>query len=415
MSETRRYVCLKTLAVLGAVLSPGIAYAKSYRTKVALSKTQIALIAMVDSGQIPAVGLIVRRHGKTIVSRSAGFADIEKKRAFQVTTPFRVASISKLVTALCVHKLASAGGLDLDADISPHLSFALRNPRWPEKPISLNHLLTHLSTIKDVEPYWMDAPGRLSELIRPELFETGQGEGPGSWFSYANLNYSLIATVLENITRERFDLLAHRLLFAPLGLDVGYNWSGVSAQRRRQAASLYRLYDGQWRVEVDGDDMRNASGPSLRRRPDFKLEDYVLGSNGSLFGAHGGLRASLTDLIALLHEVRRYPAMQTPLWQVSTDILGMVNGNDDKGFFHAYGPGPMIVDARLSPLGQKMVGHHGQAYGLFAQIWYLPDLDIDIAFALTGTPQGDPSMSKAYPFLNLWEEKIMDIVKESLS
>src|SRR5690606_20166438 len=59
-----------------------------------------------------------------------GFADIAAQRAVTADDPVRVASVSKLVVAIGVMRLVEEGKLDLDADASDALGFALRNPKW---------------------------------------------------------------------------------------------------------------------------------------------------------------------------------------------------------------------------------------------------------------------------------------------
>ena len=93
------------------------------------------------------------RAGETSV-RAEGLADTASGRALTADDPARVASISKLVTAIGVLRLVEAGQLDLDADVSALLGFPLRNPAFPDAPISLRMLLSHTSSLTDAAGYW---------------------------------------------------------------------------------------------------------------------------------------------------------------------------------------------------------------------------------------------------------------------
>ena len=64
-------------------------------------------------------------------------------------TLYRIASISKLVTTLGVMRLVEEGRLALDTDVGEYLGWRLRNPHFPETPITVRMLLTHTSSLRD--------------------------------------------------------------------------------------------------------------------------------------------------------------------------------------------------------------------------------------------------------------------------
>ncbi|WP_163360631.1 serine hydrolase domain-containing protein, partial [Klebsiella aerogenes] len=78
-----------------------------------------------------------------------GLADISASRPVTADDPVRIASISKLVVAIGVMRLVEQGRLDLDADVSRWLGWKLRNPAFPDAPISLRLLLSHRSSLTD--------------------------------------------------------------------------------------------------------------------------------------------------------------------------------------------------------------------------------------------------------------------------
>src|SRR3546814_8255443 len=73
--------------------------------------------------------------------------------------PVRIASISKLVTAIGVMRLVEAGKLDVDADAGELLGFPLRNPAFPDTPITLRLLMSHRSSLTDAAGYWQTPLG----------------------------------------------------------------------------------------------------------------------------------------------------------------------------------------------------------------------------------------------------------------
>ena len=64
-------------------------------------------------------------------------------------TKYRIASISKLITAAGVWQLIEQGLVDPDADVSSYLGFSLRNPHYPDTPITVKMLMSHTSSIRD--------------------------------------------------------------------------------------------------------------------------------------------------------------------------------------------------------------------------------------------------------------------------
>jgi CubicO group peptidase (beta-lactamase class C family) len=143
-----------------------------------------------------------------------------------VDTPFQAASIGKTVIALCVMQMVEAKKLDLDADVSAYVGFAVKHPTAKE-PITLRHLLNHRSSIKDI-------PGEirtgravsLGDFVRRELVTDAgapraasflDGGPPAKW-TYSNLGSSLAAYAVERVSGSPFSHYADAQVFAPLGM-----------------------------------------------------------------------------------------------------------------------------------------------------------------------------------------------------
>ena len=230
--------------------------------------------------------------GETAV-QAEGLADVAAGRALTADDPARIASISKLVTTLGVLRLVEAGRLDLDADVSALLGAPLRNPAFPDVPITLRMLLSHTSSLTDAAGYW-NVP--LGEDIRsitgqPEAWDATHA--PGTFFRYTNLNFPLVAQVMERATGERFDRLMRRLVLFPLRLDACFNWSGCSDAALARAVVLYDA-DGQ--PQKDDLHGRRPACPVIAGRDgSCDLARWQPGTNGTLFSPQGGLRISARD------------------------------------------------------------------------------------------------------------------------
>ncbi|MCA8898175.1 MAG: beta-lactamase family protein [Hyphomonas sp.] len=356
-----------------------------------------AIEAIVASGVAPAAGLVVRRNGRTIFAHAAGTANAD--HPFRTHTKIRVASVSKLATALTAHRLAERGEIDLDAPLSTWFGDTLRHPAFPDVEIPLRHLMSHTSGLQDPEVYWQPAPGRIEDLFTPAMWLP---QAPGTYFTYCNFGWGILATALEREVGERFDLLAHRILLGPLGVTAGFNWSDVPEAERREGATLsLKTADG-WQPQADGPDVLAGTGPAVLKGPDFDLEDYEVGTNGTLFSPQGGLRASLEDLCPLVRTVAVHRVASRPAWVFDPAAQ---NGDTDDGYYAVYGEGPQIHPATDSPVpGVKLIGHHGEAYGLYSGAWHAPDLDAEIAYAITGSPEGEAPPSTLHRTVNAWFE-----------
>src|SRR5687768_11514249 len=98
-------------------------------------------------------------------SGSGGLADRATGRALTIDDPVRIASITKLHVALGVMRLVELGKLDLDEDVSGHLGWTLRNPAFPDRPITLRLVLSHRSSLRDGISYALPLGTTVQEAV----------------------------------------------------------------------------------------------------------------------------------------------------------------------------------------------------------------------------------------------------------
>jgi CubicO group peptidase (beta-lactamase class C family) len=359
---------------------------------------------------------LVEAHGTAVFSADGK----SQGQAMTVDSPIRIASISKLVVTIGVMRLVEAGVLDLERDVSAYLGWPLQNPAYPDQPISLRRLLSHTSSLMDGPGYSFPLGASLRGSLLPEHWDAEHA--PGSWFSYANVNFGMVATIMEAMTGERFDRLMQRLVLLPLKLDACFNWSGCSPSAVRQAAALYRkgadeehwVPDGPWVAQVD--DLHGAPPPCLVRRADdaaaCDLDSYQPGTNGTLFSPQGGLRISVLGLAkiarlllnegeadgARLLKPESVRTMLTPIWRLEADSAA---GDTYDGLMRCYGLSVQCLVGQAGagkgdqPLAGRTVrwfGHLGEAYGLYGGLWIDPGAGRGYVYLVTSTAD-DPAKS----------------------
>ena len=415
-------------ALFGAVLLCSIGHASA-------AKLDMELAAIVNDAQRPLSGLSVLaiRDGKVAYQQQFGLRrlDTTGTGATAPVTPqtmFRIASISKMMTTFGVMKLVEEGKPSLDADAGEYLGFALRNPHYPARAITLRHLLSHTSTLRDDAGYSWGTGTALRDVLVPEGKMWARDGEPGRYFTYSNLNWGVIGTIMERVSGERFDRLMKRLLLTPMGLRGGYNPSEFTPQEVSDTATLYRrrtrdseIWDskGPWIAQVDD----FGAAPPL---PPAGIAGYQVGSNATLFSPTGGMRMSAADMgkiMLMLINDGRHEGKQILKPESLALMFGEQwrynggNGDTLKGLYYSWGLGAQrFADVRGNMGGMpkdgrfNAVGHLGEAYGLIST--FAVDLQkkqgiVSLIGGFASDPDADPGRHSAHTRA---EEKILHAI-----
>lgn len=346
------------------------------------------------------VGAAFDRNGE-IASFADGIADPQSGRRVTMDDPVRVASVSKMVTAIAVMQLADEGKLDLDSDVSKWLGWPLRNPYFPDRPISLTMLLSHTGSVREHDDDYVIPLGvSLRQVMAdPRNWDSKHGPGEG-YFSYINLNYPIIGSVIEKVTGERFDLWMHAHVLAPMRLDACYNWPTCSDAAVARAVELDGPDGKPLKDDLHG--VRPSCPVFVRPGEPCNLSVWRPGENGALFAPQGGLRISARGLARIgrmllnggtldgvrILSSRAVDALLTQVWRFDGS-----NGQSDGGFFCAAGNGthqiPNLRPGCADDLGTEsaiLIGHAGDAYGMKSGLWIDPKRGLGVAYFVTGVP-----------------------------
>ena len=197
--------------------------------------------------------VLYAEQGELVYEEAFGWRDLNKrhKDSIRIDDAFQLSSDSKMFTAEAVMLLKADGKLDYDDDIRKYI------PEIPYAGVTIRHLLTHCSGLPRydsmADEFWPDRKKPFSNeaLIAMLAEKTPDPYGtPGGGYFYNNINYALLASVVERASGQHFEDFMRERIFEPCGMTHSYIYS----MRDDTAVSLYMP------VEVHGHDVYR-SGP----------------------------------------------------------------------------------------------------------------------------------------------------------
>ena len=383
---------------LSVTLFVRISAQSSLDTKLQNIKTQYQVVGM-------SVAVV---KGDTIAfSKGYGLRDVGRTLPVNDSTVYRIASISKMITASALMILYEQGLFSLDDDVSSYLGFTLRNPNYPNDVITFRKILSHTSSLRDGTGYdsFLSAtynnnpPPALQSLLTSggtyyssNMFSSSRSPS-SNYFEYSNINFGVVGTLVERISNQRFDIFCKEKIFLPLGISGSFNIQDIP--NINNVAVLYRKSGSSWVPQTD-----NYLGV---KPPPRNLSAYVIGSNGVIFGPQGGLRCSANDLSKFMMTIMNggifngvrilndttVERMLNPIW-----IYNGSNGNNYYGIFNTYAFGNHRTTNLLT--GETLYGHPGEAYGLISDMYFSKIKDYGIIFITNGGVWGNGNYSGWY-------------------
>lgn len=348
--------------------------------------------------------LVVFCENGIIENRVVGKSDLGRDITVTEDTKYRIASISKTITAIAIMQLMEQGLLDLDEDISNILDFTVENPNYSDTPITTRMLLSHTSSIIDGPTYsnFITASvnnnpiPNISEILTTSgiYYNSGQfnNNEPGTYFNYSNINFVILGTIVEKISNTRFDIYCKENISNPLGLDASFNVNDLLDIN--QLAVLYRKINGIWTPQADN---------YLGVQPVFtNLAGYIPGTNGGRFGPQGSFRSSAKDIAKLFLVLVNGGTYEGVTLLSEESCLAMFanewtyngnNGNNYFGLFRSWGLGIHRITSTpgndiVLPGSTSMFGHPGEAYGLVSDVYYDSTRKVGFVFMTNGVGIG---------------------------
>ena len=261
---------------------------------------------------MPSMALAIIKNNSMVWSKGYGYADINNKKEATNKTVYMLASISKTFAATAIMQLWEKGLLDLDDDVNEYLPFTVRNPNYPDVPITFRMILTHRSSISSriinlftIFSIFRVSYDNLGEYLNPggKLYSPKNWKNypPGEQQSYSCTAYELLGYLVERITNQSFPEYCSKNIFEPLNMkNTSYH---PSDYKKEQLAVQYIYLFGRYIALPEFEDRNYASGGLRSNLED--LSHYLIAyMNG---GEYNGIRILKNDTVKLMF-TRQYPS-----------------------------------------------------------------------------------------------------------
>lgn len=267
------------------------------------------ILERVEAGHIAGLSAALVKDGEVVCCGSYGYANIEQKLIVDKATTFKLASISKTITAVAIMQLWEQGKFNLDDDVNLYLPFSVRNPHYPVVPVTFRQLLTHTSSIRYNDPvidgmYVLgDSPIPLSEYLPNYLCPGGDyyypdenwwDFPPGTQFDYGTIGTALLGYLVERISGQPFNQYCDANIFIPLDMsDTSWFLTGVDLNR----LAMPYTFDGDKYSPYGHTGCPNYPSVQLRTSAAHLGHFLLAFMNGGEFGGVRILQAATVELM----------------------------------------------------------------------------------------------------------------------
>lgn len=285
---------------------------------------------------IPSISAGLLMNAKTTWTYTTGLADIENNVSATNKTVYRIASISKMMTAVAIMQLVEKGKINLDEDIRKYVSY------YPQKKwkFSVRQILTHTSGIRTYNGEEFDNKTNFSSVKDAVMYiaDDSLKFEPGTKYLYSTLSYNLLAAAIENVTGQSYFDYMKENIFKPAGMNTTY----------------FDFYN-----QIIPNRASGYTKNRFRKIENAPLADLTIKFPG------GGILSNIDDMLKFAKAI-----FNNTLIKKSTLDSMLVPVKLSNGETKNYGLGISIgVDNEK----RKFFGHSGAGTGFVSQILFYPD------------------------------------------
>lgn len=209
----------------------------------------------------PGCAVGVSRNGRVVYEHGYGMANLETDTPIRPSSIFHAASVSKQFTAIAVMLLARDGKLSVDDDIRKYL------PEVPDygTPITIRHLLTHTSGLRDQWELIRLSRGRFEEnrITEADVMDIVTRQKalnftPGAEWVYSNTGFTLLGVIVKRVAGKSLRDFADERVFKPLGMANTHFHDDYTMLVPGRTSAYARRANG-WRVSIPNFDVYGAT------------------------------------------------------------------------------------------------------------------------------------------------------------
>jgi N-acyl-D-amino-acid deacylase len=242
-----------------------------------------------------------------VYARGFGYAEVETRATVQPASLFRLASLSKPVTAIAVLKQVDAGRLNLDdcvIDLLPHRPHGAGAPvdgRWSR--VTVRHLLQHrggwdrtqsfdpmFRSVEIARVLGVASPARPDDVVS-YMLGRDLDFAPGERYAYSNFGYCLLGRLLEQVSGRDYESLVRRTVLEPMGIRGMRIGATLAGERAAGEVRYYGPPGGTGPAVV---------GPGVGQQVPLPYGAWYLEG----MDAHGGWLASASDMVRFASQVQ---------------------------------------------------------------------------------------------------------------
>lgn len=344
-------------------------------THPALSQIDDVIAEYLRRHHLPGFAVGITRGSRLVYARGHGYADVGKREPVQPASLFRIASVSKPITAIAVIQLVEKGQLDLDAKVFDLLDDAETATAFVDercREITVRHLLQHrggwdrdvsfdamFRSVQFAESAGTNPPAGPKEIMLA-MSQVPLDFAPGERYAYSNYGYCLLGRVIERVTGQSYGDYVQSAVLQPSGItDMRIGGSRLADRH----AGEVRYYDPGSSRSVFATDLGQPV-PAMYGAWHLEAMD-----------AHGAWIASVVDLARLA--VRCRPDAEQPLlspesWQAIRERPDGAAGHNADGTDRNpyYGLGFSVV---TDATGAQSLTHSGSLPGTNTRLTIRPD------------------------------------------
>jgi CubicO group peptidase (beta-lactamase class C family) len=285
-----------------------------------------------EKNHFPALVYGVIVDGKLVHTGNIGYTDIKAKTPATSKSEFRIASMTKSLTAMAILKLRDEGKLKLDDPAYLYIP-EMKNTHYLTKdatPITIRHLLTHTAGFPEDNP-WGDRQLAVSDDELIALYKKGVAfsNNPGTGYEYSNLGFATLGYIIKKVSGKTYEQYITDNILLPLGMNHTY-WEYTKVPKD-QLALGYRWLDNEW------------------------VEQPLL--HDGAYGAMGGLITSIEDFT-------KYIAVHLDAWPARDDAeTGPVKRSSVREMQYPWDVNYLSANAKTTT-GRPCPNVSAYAYGL---------------------------------------------------